>query len=438
MGRGGVRIEAVEYGLSVPLVRDAANVLRVSREDARGRVQRVGRRIAQALHLDGQPFAIDGDDVRFLDIAGLLRIAPGVEVEIAPKFLDSAQKQWREDFFYVAMLSTHGHLLASDRVASATSTDDLGSLVARAFVDMYWTNHRRPLRTYRRARVVEFALDGEVDAEEISVPDPEGFEQRIIKFDRVNAYNGAISAAAASLLPVVRDPGTRRRLTRLIEVLAPQRPIRRPVYRRLPSRSQRWQPLHDLAVDVLQGLGIAYDAGRYKAPGYVLDTARAWEDLLTLGLRMAFGSARVRAQRKVRLGHRVSPSGSKRAVTVQPDAVLEATGVSQAVVLDAKYKGRAQDPDHRIAEVDLYQAMAFARATSGRLVILLYPRRGAASVPPGTTAVEDTVELYDGVRVINVSVASAGIAAPAGLRLFASNLASGVRNIAAQYGHTVP
>ncbi len=429
------RISTTEYGEPVALVDAIAKALGVDDATARRRVRARGLHLAKVLRLSGTPFSMDGNDVRVGDVAGLIRVAPRVELEVAPKFLDVNDQRWREDFFYIAVLSAHGRVLASETVgASPTRADDLATLVARAFVTMYWTNHRRPLRTYRRARIVDFALDGDADVEDLLFPDDEGFEQRVITYDRSNRYNAAIVAAARTLLPEVREAGTRRQLARLVEVLSPQRTLRRIEDRRLPSRARRWQALHDLSIDVLQGLGLAYEGGRYGAPGYVLDTAKAWEDLITVALRLGFGSANTRAQRGIYLARRVTPLASRK-INVRPDVVLTFEGRDR-VVLDAKYKGRADDRLRAVDE-DLYQALAFARASGCRLVILLYPHRGDHSAPIGSTAEIDHDETEDAI-VVRASVVARGISTRGGLRTFATNLARAIRELVAKYGEPLP
>jgi len=114
------------------------------------------------------------------------------------------------------MLSRHGSLLASERLASSPgSREDLATLVGRAVVGMFWDNHRRPLRTYRRSRLVEFAIDGDVDAETLVMPTVDGYEQDVICYDRRNVFNATLLGAVQILLNEVRDPQTRQQLMRV-------------------------------------------------------------------------------------------------------------------------------------------------------------------------------------------------------------------------------
>src|SRR5262249_17887882 len=153
--------------------------------------------------------------VTVADIAGIIRIAPGVEIDVAPKFLGEA-KGWREDFFVLAHLVRTGRLLPREHIGAAHGArDDLTTLVARAMIDMFWTNHSRPLRKYRRRTWEELSIEGEVDAESVILPSPEGFHKEQLILARANEYNGTIKAAALSILPEVRHSDTRRQLQRV-------------------------------------------------------------------------------------------------------------------------------------------------------------------------------------------------------------------------------
>jgi hypothetical protein len=158
------------------------------------------------------PLLVSAEGVRAIDFAGLLKVAPRIELEIMPKFLGGGEvsQDWREDFFLLSTLSRHGQLLGSDRLRALSSRNtDIASLVGRALVEMYWDNHRRPLKTYRRQTVREFAVEGDLDPEAMLTPKPDGYEQTILQYNRQNEFNAAIRAAARELAPEVRDPQVR-------------------------------------------------------------------------------------------------------------------------------------------------------------------------------------------------------------------------------------
>lgn len=294
---------------------------------------------------------------------------------------------------------------------------------------MYWENHRRPLRTYRRHNVTEFAFDGDIEPEAMTNPTSDGYEQQIVCFDRRNRYNGAIVAAARALVPEVRDPRVRGELIRVCQVLSPQTNLVNCERRRVPSRAKSWQPIYDLSLDVLDGFGLGLNASLLNAPGFILDTWRVWEDLLSLGLRMAMGPPTVVCQRAVVLGERSSfdenGRSTLRRASVTPDVLLVG---SEPIVVDAKYKGRVSEERGRIAESDLYEALAYASATDCLQVILAYPlpARGDKPSDVGVTRVFERVAVR-GVTVSGVEVEVRGISGVGALRRFATNFAAGVQ-----------
>lgn len=428
--QGRSRATLIEYAGPSPVVRSLARELGIEPAVVRAQIVSAGERVAGLLSLAANPFRVSDNDVRAADVAGLMRVSPRMEVEVAPKFLGTEWKTWREDFFFISMLSHHGRLLANESLDSASSDrEDLASLVARAMISMFWENHRRPLRTYHQEDVADFVIDGDVDPESVVLPPVEGYSQRLVTYDRRNVFNATILAATRELLPEVRNPQIRRQLVRVAAVLAPQSAVRGVLHRRVPSRSSRWQSLHDLAVDVLRGFGLTYGATTFRAPGFVMDTWRAWEDLLTVALRLSWGSRNVDAQRPAVLGVRRSVEASgksvSRIVSVRPDLVIKQ---GSGLVIDAKYKGRVGEDRNRISEADLYEALAFASAMKARRVVLLYPlvARGRAPTATGTTTVFETVGVND-VSIIGMEVEVRGIYRTGGLRRFADGIGGTLR-----------
>ncbi|MBA5705967.1 restriction endonuclease [Pseudomonas fulva] len=423
------RLSLVEYGSPADLSRAIANAIGVDRIKANSLLLEAGSRAASSLRLNYNPISVDAKGVRAIDFAGLIRLAPSLELEVAPKFLglDDTDAAWREDFFFLSTLSRHGRLLASERLSASGGTPrDLSTLVARSITSMYEARKRRPLRSYRRVREADFFIDGDPDPVELTFPSPDGFEQELIRFDRKNGWNGDILAAAKELLPEVSDPSAASSLVRLIEDLSPQNSVanrRKPI----PARHRAWKPLHELSVDVLGGLGLSYKQGQSHAPGFLVSTWRVWEDLLTVAARLGFGRSAVVPQQGYPLGikNKMS-SGITTKLSVYPDCVIELEGARPRMLLDAKYKGHVEKGLVRISEADIYEALAFSKATGCNLVALAYPAQpGNVRQPVGTCMVFEKV-VVDSVQIVGVQIECRQIARTGALRMFAANMATGL------------
>lgn len=432
------RWSLVEYGKPTNLIQSIAVHFGLERAQIRDLLLRCGSRAGQILGLSTQPISVSGDLVRAEDIAGILRVGPNIEIEIAPKFLglDSVNSQWREDFFFLANLSHHGRLLTSERLrAKSGERKDFDTLLARAMVDMYWTNYRRPLRTYRMTSFEDMALDGDVEPEAIIQPSPDGFAQSSLVYDQKNSYNATMFAAGQQLLLNVRDPSLIAQLGRMCQHLTRQKTNFAMHKNRLPNRSKRWQPLHDLSVDVLKGFGLSFSSGTARAPGFVLDTWKVWEDLLSIAIRLELGKDRVQIQKPSVLGtrHRILNGlviGTSRA-TVTPDiAISGVAGDIPRFLIDAKYKTRIENGRNRITEPDLYEALAFSASTECNLIVLAYPALPRELSQLGQVSPFETIEVGS-VKVIGIEIEIKGISSNNGWSVFSKRLMKDILDIIA-------
>lgn len=417
-----------EYGPAKPLVLTLASHLGCSKSVAHQMLARAGDRLQSILDLGTAPLEFSGGSVRAVDVAGVMRVAAGVELEIVPKYLDPAAQSWREDLLYISALTRHGDLLASDRIGTKVSqSDDFVTLLARAVIRLYLDARRRPLRTYRAIRREEFALDGDVDSETIILPPSDGYPQVRLELTRQNPANSTILSAVRTLRPALRDPMLVRQLQLIEGWLSPQgsAPRRQP---RVPGRARHWRPVVDLSWDILRGASREYGGTHQAAPGFVVDTWRTWEGLIGVALRLR-RQPPVQVQRRYRLGTRVvfgADGADKRSrVRVRPDIVLSPATPARALVVDAKYKTNVLKGPIRIAGSDLYEALAFATATSISEVVLVYPQAiadpGEPITPLGAGRKFEEIRVAE-TLVSGVVVPTSGIGKRGGLRTFAANL----------------
>jgi hypothetical protein len=420
-----VRLAVTEYQPAPSLVHDLAEQAGLAAAEVERQLLTTARRLGTAVAAGETPIQLTDQGVNVAGIAGLVRLSPSIELEVAPKFLGATDPTWREDLLTMASLVRGGRILPRDRIrASHRGPVDLATVLGQAVVDLYQENARRPLRTYRREEWEDMVLDGDVDPETLFIPTPSGFRQERIVFDRGNIYNHTIRQAVGALLGEIRDPGLRAQLTRIDQTLTTAwrpRAGRHPV--RVPSRHRRWQALYDLAGHILGGTGISLEPGGVPAPGFVLNTWQAWEDLLTLSLEVALPVA-VHSQHHYRLGDRSTPGKARTPVEVIPDV---AVGEPPSFLADAKYKTRLDRPT-AITETDLYEALAFAAAAEVGVVVLIYPQAATSGVSPaacGTTQVFEEIRVGSR-RIVGVHVELRGLARAGGLHQFAERLADGV------------
>jgi len=426
MINGRTRLSLVEYGSSVDLSSTIVEITKVDRLTADQILVNSGLRIAKYLGMKSNPINVEPKSVRAVDIAGILSISPSLELEIAPKFLGLSDQnlRWREDFFFLATLSRHGQLLANEHLSSSGGTvRDLSTLVARAFSSMYKSQRHRPLRTYRRQKLTDFSFEGDPDPVDIMFPNVDGFEQDVISFDRKNIWNSSIAAAARELLPEVSDV-TAGNLLHVIGDLSPQNVAIGHNKKPIPSRHRAWQPLHDLSQDILRGLGLTFKQGQAHAPGYMVSTWQIWEDLISIGLGIGFGRGMVSSQAGFKLGQREKKSSGKKSTSLNvfPDCIIEAHGNRPRFILDSKYKGHIENGSFRISESDIYESLAFSRATRCLKVVLVYPKlANAVHKPLGTCEVFEEIQIDD-ISITGISVEVRGISKTGALKDFANTL----------------
>ena len=419
-----MRVSLAEYGAGLPLealCREPAQLPQLYRS-----IQQANRRLSASLRVKREVLQIADDRLRALGIAGVVQLDRGLELEIVPKFLgNGGDPAWKATLYLLSTLSKHGSILTSDRIASSTSyLHSLYEIAGRILSQEYLRCRRKPIRKYRKEQFREHAIDGEIDLSSVFERHPEGVQQTRIRFDRMNAYNAAIQAAARIVLPYTADPQVRRILSTAAAELGEQVP---PPRRRLsvPARNREWQPAYDLAFDIIQGLGSSYDVGRFAAPGFVVDTWQLWQWPITTGLRMGSSGHTVVPQSQLLLGSR-SAGGRSAPVYVFPDIEVRSAGAAASLYLaDAKYKLLPDTGE--IARSDLYEALAFCRAASAREMVLLYPAGNPSPVPGQVRkcteyAIQDLL-----IHVVQVSFGA--VTGRGGIHTFSSNLTAGIASI---------
>jgi 5-methylcytosine-specific restriction endonuclease McrBC regulatory subunit McrC len=121
--------------------------------------------------------------------------------------------------------------------------------------------------------------------------------------------------------------------------------------------------------------------------------------------------------------------GAASDLKVKPDLVVSKSGKS--FVVDAKYKTRSDRDEERIAEEDIYESLAFAKASNVRDVILVYP---SPAISPKAAFVGESevfeIITVDGVRIVGVHTEVRGISKRRGLAEFSNRLAASLQSFA--------
>lgn len=401
--------------------------------DVQNQVLSLNDRLRETLGRRNSPIEVSRSGTWRIDgIAGVVRLNPGLEVEVVPKFLDPEDNTWRSDFFVLALLVKTGYLLVDDNIgADADAAGNLSLLVARVLMRMHDSNQRRPLRGYKRITRTDFAFDGDVDWDSLLLPDAEGFRLEGLAMSGQNPHNAVLRAALEALLPTIQDHDTRSRMARTVHALGAQPTLERSP-RPLAQRHSHWKASYELSKLVLEGKGLNPNGGDYSGPGFVISTWAAWQSLCEELVRRAAPTSKVSTQLTYPLGIRSSGA----TVSVRPDIVLHREQAPD-LLLDAKYKTR-QDRHATVTSGDLYESLAFLGGTDSRQIALLYPELAdSASTKIGDWRTFERIDVDD-LQVRAVQIQVRGLASRGGFDRLVAGARSGIAAVERDLGTTLP
>ena len=430
------KIYLQEYG-EPKNIEKLAEECKLTAQSLRSLLTKAGDRISSALKPASGPFVFGSGTVRAAGIAGTIRLSAQIELEIVPKFLGFSENdvRWKDDFYLLTTLSKHGKLLEGDNIhAGSAFKSSLYDIAGRMLADDFVRLRRNLQRKYRRRQFEDYSIEGEIRFDDSFTRQPNGVPQENVTFDKTNEYNATILAAMKYVQPRITDPRVQRILKDSIETLRPQYEVQlgRPRLN-LPGRDLRWKNAYDLAYDIIHGMGAAFTSGTVLSPGFIADTWRIWEWLLTTAVRIGEPALSVAGQKTFPFGTAINQvSGINQQLSVYPDiAVADETGDVRYLV-DAKYKRlptNSGDKSGRKAadRSDIYEALAFCHAAKCNVIFLAYP---CEPVPGGDFQVS-LVRIYHigSNTVYAIQVPVGGLTVSGGIRNFSDMLTGGIHNI---------
>lgn len=363
-------LKITEYGTPQPLIAQLAEAAGLTMDHAESAVIAAGERIRRQHRLRNNPIQIVGGQVKAEDVAGVISLHPGVDLEIVPKYAPVGV-DWAADLLFLTLFTTYGRLDVLKPISAGIGKGNaLAELAAHVLLDLIRANARTPLRLRQRVTFHSFEPDAEIDPEDMLAPEDEGWRQSGHKLTFDNRYVATLSGACKMLLPHVRSVAVRSQLSAQIMKFGrqTQKPLRGSS--KLPPRLTRWQGAMDLALALLEGGSLSPKNGSMSTLGFTISTWRTWEALIERALIIGIGGSKVRPQPTLMLGTATRGALTKD-VPVQPDAVI--TTLRGDLVMDAKYKGRADQPLVGISASDRYEIMAFMLAAKTRRAALVYP-----------------------------------------------------------------
>lgn len=379
--------------------------------------------------------------IRICGIAGLIRLLPGLDLEIVPKFLLKDDSTWKEDFFLIALIAKYGQIIPKEHVSmQAGQNKSLLELVSISMMNMLDSNIRKPLRSYRQKKIKNFEIDGEMQEDEYPAYTEDGFLQEILVLDRDNKYNQVIAAAITDVINGLENSILARQLEnkkRILGSISKNVKIPISVGKRLPPRHQHWQPLYDISCDVLGGNSLSYASAGMQSyqfgPGFIINTELAWESFITIVMRCGLIDFNI-DRKHYSLGIRDKGNGAKENIITEPDITMTIPSDNK-IILDAKYKGRAES-ELRISASDIYEMMAFLKSSNTKTAILLYPRpakKGDIEIIPGGIQEFEKLTIGD-MKIYGVAVEVKGIVRKGGFRKFADMFRNSFRTFLVQNG----
>lgn len=368
--RARLRIHLQEYG--APLIVEAHQI------DVRALAE-ANKRWTRALGLTSDPIRVEdlGDGrvrLRAEAVTGVVRVGE-TDIEIAPKFLSTAEGSWQTVLWRILAVVEGGHI--DDELTTAHKVESLSlpDLLAEMFLASYAKGAARGLpRSYRTEKSEGPVLRGALDLSRLGQWIARPWEMPYIAdlLTEDTPLARLIRWAAECLAATVKNPG-RARATREIasslghvdrrppHILDAQRIV-------LGTQHRGLEPARLVGALLLEGAGVHHAMGAQELSGFLWNSDVIYENYVFWLCR------RAASQR----GHRVSKvpakfgeliAGSGTLLQTTPDVVFADSLGKIVAVTDSKYKRFGSRPK----AADTYQVLTAAHVLGCQRVSLTYP-----------------------------------------------------------------
>ena len=312
-------------------------------------------------------------------VVGILSI-PGRTIEILPK-IDREDGDVRAALIRMLAVAWDLRVAEGELATLDTQRYDLLELLIRLFADRLLAAVRRGMpRRYVTHEEDLGLLRGRLDVKRQLthlVVRPDRLACRYDELSEDTPLNRVLKAAVTRLAGLARSAANFRRLAeqaaRFEFVRDSSDPLRESV--RLDRTNAAFHDLYRLAKLFLTGDWQSTAGGRSAGFALLFPMNELFEAFIGRSLKHAL------APRTVHLQHRrrsaLTGANGEPLFALQPDAVIEESD-DRPVVLDTKWKHltpRARDGKTTmgVAQSDVYQMLAYARAYDARRLVLLYP-----------------------------------------------------------------
>lgn len=350
----------------------------------RDRLRETGFRLRRELKLSFPPIYEDEWGIRIVNLVGAIDVGGGVVIDVEPK--TGPGDNWVRSVLSLMIGEDPVDAAGERSSGQAPIRPDLLEAIAAIYAARLERALRRdgPLATMQRVSNMSEVLKGKLDAGrwvEHFFAKPTQFPVSYNALTSDNEYTQALAFVCVRLGRLSRRHVTRARLFQIAGALRPGCPD--PVsaapgveHKRLPSQWAVYQPAWSIACAILARRSLLGPEGREHGVSIAIEPWPLLERLLERSVASAaeHGRATGRAlfmpqKNQNSLLTKLAGEGPAKH-SVEPDALLMDGGTTVAS-FEAKY--RDFNPLKGPERLEIYQAVAAARAVSSPLAVLVYP-----------------------------------------------------------------